>query len=85
MASSQVKDELKALAKRSDEDIDYSDIPAEDPRLWKNAERARFYRPVKSQITMRLDADVLEWFKSHHAKYQTAVNQALREYMESHR
>jgi uncharacterized protein (DUF4415 family) len=51
---------------------------------WSKAERGKLYRPVKQQLTLRLDADVIHWFKSH-AKgggYQTRINQALRRYVE---
>jgi uncharacterized protein (DUF4415 family) len=41
-----------------------------------------FYRPVKSPVTMRLDADVLAWFKKDGSRYQTRINQALRKVME---
>jgi uncharacterized protein (DUF4415 family) len=41
----------------------------------------KFYRPVKQQVTLRIDADVLAWFKGQGEKYQTAVNRALRERM----
>ncbi len=45
-------------------EIDFSEIPELTDEQWKNAERGRFYRPVKRQITARVDADVLEWLKS---------------------
>jgi uncharacterized protein (DUF4415 family) len=41
-----------------------------------------FYRPVKRPITLRLDADVLAWFKKDGRRYQTRINQALRQVME---
>jgi uncharacterized protein (DUF4415 family) len=44
-----------------------------------------FYRPVKQQLTLRLDADVVAWFKSHTTSsegYQTRINRALREYVQ---
>jgi uncharacterized protein (DUF4415 family) len=63
----------------SDADIDTSDIP--EIVDWRGAERGRFYRPVKQVVTIRLDADVIAWFKAQDRKYQTAVNRALREYM----
>jgi uncharacterized protein (DUF4415 family) len=50
-------------------------------RDWNGAVRGRFYRPVKQAVTIRLDADVVAWFKARDRKYQTAVNRALREYM----
>jgi uncharacterized protein (DUF4415 family) len=46
------------------------------------------YRAVKRQITLRIDADVIEWFKARARKgegYQTNINRALREYVEQHR
>src|SRR5204863_2774957 len=53
--------ELKALAALPDGAIDTSDIP-ELPD-WSGAKRGLFYRPVKQQLTLRLDADVVAWFK----------------------
>ena len=40
-----------------------------------------FYRPLKKPITLRLDADVLAWFKKEGRRYQTRINQALRQVM----
>src|SRR5262249_29094061 len=71
--------ELRALKAMRDSDIDTSDIP--EIVDWSGAERGRFYRPVKQIVTIRLDADIVAWFKARDAKYQTAVNRALREYM----
>ena len=71
--------ELRALKAMRDSDIDTSDIP--EIVDWSGAERGRFYRPVKQIVTIRLDADVVAWFKARDRKYQTAVNRALREYM----
>jgi uncharacterized protein (DUF4415 family) len=76
--------QLARLAELSDDDIDVSDIPPLTEKFWANAVRFRdrhLYRPVKKQVTVRLDADILEWFKaSQDGKrgYQTAINAALR-------
>jgi uncharacterized protein (DUF4415 family) len=78
-----LRDELAALAAMSDDTIDTSDIP--EVTDWSNAVRGKFYRPVKQQLTLRLDADVVDWFKRHPGKgrgYQTRINRALREYVE---
>lgn len=74
--------ELKKLAAMPDADIDLSDIP--EKLDWPNAERGKFYRPVKQQLTLRLDADVVHWFKTHaqDGGYQTRINQALRRHVE---
>lgn len=73
--------ELDALQKMTDDDIDFSDIPATNEEDWKNAVVGKFYRPVKKQVTVRIDADVLAWLKSGGAGYQTRLNQALRRAM----
>lgn len=75
------KQELDALANLPDERIDTMDIA--EAADWIDAKRGRFYRPMKKPVTIRLDADVLAWFKSHSEKYQTAINKALREYIAS--
>lgn len=72
--------DLKALAAMRDEDIDTSDIP--EVLDWSGAVVGRFYRPVKQPVTLRLDADVVAWFKSQSEKYQTTMNQVLRAYMQ---
>ena len=72
--------ELAALAALPDEAIDTSDLPESDD--WDNAERGRFWRPVKRSVTIRLDADVIDWFRRREPKYQTAINRVLRQHME---
>lgn len=72
---------LKALAARRDSEIDTSDIPELTAEQWKNAKRGRFYRPVKRQITARVDADVLEWLKAQGKGYQSRINAILRREM----
>jgi uncharacterized protein (DUF4415 family) len=71
--------ELAYLIALRDEDIDTTDIP--EVVDGRGAERGRFYRPMKQAVTIRLDADIVAWFKSHAPTYQTAINSALREYM----
>ena len=74
-----LEEQLEALAAMKDEDIDFSDIP--EIRDFAGFERGKFFRPIKKPVTLRLDADVLEWFKRRHPKYQTAINSALRQYI----
>ena len=80
--------ELDALAALPDEQIDTSDAP--EVRDWSGAQRGMFYRPVKQQVTLRLDADIVDWFKrksqtSGGEGYQTSMNRALREYVAQHK
>jgi uncharacterized protein (DUF4415 family) len=74
--------ELKALAKLADKDIDIESIP--EVRDWSGAKRGVFYRPVKQQLTLRLDADVVAWFKKRAPRgkgYQSDINSALRTFV----
>ncbi|MGR7198360.1 BrnA antitoxin family protein [Klebsiella aerogenes] len=73
--------ELKALAKKTDDDIDYSDIPQTADEQWSDAVRGKFYRPLKTQASVRIDADILEWLKRPGEGYQTRLNAILREAM----
>lgn len=61
--------------------IDTSDIPELTDEQWVGANRGRFYRPIKQQITARLDADVLAWLKAGGQGYQTRMNAILRRAM----
>ena len=73
--------QLAGLETMPDEDIDYSDIAATTSKQWLDAKRAVFYRPVKQQLTLRIDADVVEWFKNQGKGYQTRINELLRQAM----
>jgi uncharacterized protein (DUF4415 family) len=75
------KGELAALAARPDSEIDYSDIPPVTEDFWKNATRGRFYKPTKTSTTVRLDSDVLAWFKGQGKGYQSRINAVLRREM----
>jgi uncharacterized protein (DUF4415 family) len=71
---------LRALARRSEREIDLSDIP-EVREIPSDAVIGKFYRPKKTSVTIRLDADVVAWLKSSGEGYQTRVNSYLRELM----
>ena len=73
--------ELEALANLPDTQIDASEIAPLTEAFWKNAVRNPFYRPVKQQLTVRLDADVLAWLRSAGRGYQTKLNEILRRAM----
>ena len=80
-ASKSIRKELIALASRPESDIDYSDIPETTPKDWACAVRGKFYRPVKQQLTVRIDADILAWLKSYGKGYQSRLNAILRSVM----
>jgi len=74
--------ELAALSGRAVDDIDFSDIFATTEAEWTGAVRGRFYRPIKKQLTVRIDAAILEWLKQDgDAGYQKRLNDIVRNAM----
>lgn len=82
--SEDAKARLARLAAMPDSEIDFSDIP----RSPADAEWTRpgipFSTENKRQVTLRLDADVLDFFRHTGTRYQTRINQVLRTYMQAH-
>jgi uncharacterized protein (DUF4415 family) len=74
------KKQMRAL---KDREVDYSDIPSQRGVKWTRP-GALIPAGNKKQITVRLDADVLEFFKKTGTRYQSRINAALREYMKAH-
>jgi len=76
-------DQLEQLARLPDDQIDTVDIPEAPAENWIHARRGDLYRPVKQPVTLRLDADVVTWFKDHAAGggYQTEINRVLRKHV----
>jgi uncharacterized protein (DUF4415 family) len=75
------KAELAALAARPDADIDYSEIPPLTAKFWTDAARGKFYKPIKTSTTVRIDADVLAWLRAQGKGYQSRINAILRREM----
>jgi uncharacterized protein (DUF4415 family) len=78
---------MDRLRRLRDEDIDLSDIPEVTPEMFARAVARRGLKPIprKQQVTLRLDADVMEWFRAQGRGYQTQINALLRAYVEAHR
>ena len=81
MNKKSIKSDLARIDRMREADIDYSDIPPLDKTFLKKATAP--WPPVKRQLTIRLDADVLGWLKGHGRGYQTRINRILRVVMES--
>ena len=75
------KRDIAAIAAKKEEEIDLCDMP--EVVDWTGAEIGKFYRAPKKSVTMRLDADVLEWLKGYGRGYQTRANMLLRHAMAS--
>lgn len=75
--------ELDTVAALSENEIDTDDIPEAPLENMMRGERGRYFRPNKTSITIRLDADLVDWFKAQaeNGGYQTAINRVLRQHM----
>ena len=78
LTSEQRRQELEAVAAISEDRIDTSDIPELTLDQMRRGVRGQFYRPIKKPVTMRLDADVIDWLKRDGPGYQTKANRLLR-------
>jgi uncharacterized protein (DUF4415 family) len=70
-----------------DEDIDFTDIPRTTPEMWAKGIVRKGLRttPPKKQLTLRLDDEVVEFFKDQGAGYQTRINSLLKAYVDAHK
>jgi len=75
------KANLKRLSAVGDTEIDTSDMPELTDAQLAEMKRSEHYRPIKKQITARLDADVLAWLKAGGQGYQSRMNAILRQAM----
>ena len=81
--SPELQDQLDRLATLPDDQIDTIDIPEASAEAWQHARRPGLYRPIKKPVTLRLDADIVSWFKEHAQDrgYQTEINRVLRRHV----
>jgi uncharacterized protein (DUF4415 family) len=75
------KTNFKKFETMKDSEINFDDIPELDEAFFKNAQ---IKLPEKKSVTIRMDSDVLDWFKQQGKGYQTRINKLLRSYMETH-
>ena len=76
----------KRIDAMKDEDIDFSDNPEVTPEMFARAVLRRNFEPIprKKQLTLRVDSDVIAWYKKQGPGYQTKINSLLRAYMKEH-
>ena len=76
-------EQLKALADLPEDQIDIHDIPEAPIDNMRKGVRGPYFRPLKTPVTIRLDADVVAWFKetAESGKYQSEINRVLRQHM----
>ena len=81
------KTDSKRLDEMGESDIDLSDIPEVSHEMFSKGIVRHGLNPrtAKRQVTFRLDADVIKWFRARGKGYQTQINALLRAYMDAHR
>lgn len=89
MSAKPIKSTIKSktnwekISRASDSDIDYSDNPATTEEFWEDA---KLFAPShKIHISLRLDEEVVEFFKNMGSGYQTRINAALKAYVVAHK
>jgi uncharacterized protein (DUF4415 family) len=80
-----LRKELAKLEQLGTRGVDTSDIAEITDAEWARRQSGPLYRPIKKSVTLRIDADVLEWFRSRGPGYQTAINRILRSYFADNR
>lgn len=85
--SKESRTDWKRVDALEDNDIDFSDSPEVPPKMFARALVRRGLKPVsrKEQLTLRVDSDVLDWFRRQGQGYQTKINALLRAYMDAHK
>ena len=85
--SKRSRTDLARVDRMKDEGIDFTDSPEIPPEMFARAIVRKGLKPVgrKEQLTLRIDSDVLEWFRRQGQGYQTKINALLRAYMEAHK
>jgi len=73
--------DLNRIRRMKDSAIDYSDITETDEKFWEDAEI--IFPKKKIHLSIRLDTDIIAWFKQYGNGYQTRINTVLRSYMNS--
>jgi len=78
----EITDEIRKAYEERDKSLDNDpDCPTLPPERWANATIGRFYRPVKTQISFRIDNEILDWLKAKGEGHLTRINEILRERM----
>ncbi len=83
LSKNAIKKESKRIANISEDQLDFTDIPETDEEFWKNAEIK--LPETKQRITIRLDSEIIEYFKDHYDNYQTYINSVLKAYIHAHK
>ena len=78
-----ISEETRGLYEKRDRSLDHDpDAPVPSPEMWQNDAIGKYYRPLKTPVSLRIDNDVLAWLKSKGEGHISRINGILRERME---
>ncbi len=80
--SVKISSRTRALYEQRDRRLDHCAVPQLPPEQWAKGAVGKYYRPLKSQISLRIDNDVLAWLKSKGKGHLSRINAILREQMD---
>ena len=83
--SVKISDRTRKQYAERDRSLDHSDVPQLPPELWAKGIVGKYYRPLKSQISFRIDNDVLAWLRSKGVGHLSRINEILRRQMDRDR
>ena len=83
--SVRVSARTRELYEKRDRGLDHSEVPQLPPEQWATGMVGKYYRPLKSQISFRIDNDVLDWLKSKGEGHLSRINAILRQHMDRDR
>ena len=81
LSADELERKIAAISNIKDEEINTTDIQPLTDDSFKNAIFNPYYKPVKKQLTVRLDAVLIEWLKGQGKGYQTRLNDILKKAM----
>ena len=80
-----ISSRTRKLYKERDRTLDHAEVPQLPPQQWAKGVIGKYYRPLKTQVSFRVDNDVLDWLRSQGQGHLTRINAILRERMERER
>lgn len=83
-SSIKISERTRRLYEQRDRSLDNAEVPQLPPDAWANAEIGKYYRPRKTQISFRIDDDVLAWLKRSGPGHLSRINEILRQHMLDH-
>jgi uncharacterized protein (DUF4415 family) len=76
-----ITDAVRAAWENRDKTLDHAEVPQLPPEIWAKGVVGKYYRPLKTQISFRIDNDIFEWLKSKGEGHLTRINAILRKEM----